>query len=87
MTGEPNVGTGDYSKKADAVIVGGVYDDGQFNEMRNACAKLPGNGGAAWLRLNMSTPTPPMGSVILLGLVYFPRGLFEPNAAVAMNTP
>ncbi|KFY09021.1 hypothetical protein V492_05695 [Pseudogymnoascus sp. VKM F-4246] len=60
-TDEPNVGTGDYSKKADAVIVGGAYDDEKLNEMRNACADLPGNGGVVWLRPNMSTPTPPLG--------------------------
>ncbi|KFY43695.1 hypothetical protein V495_03827 [Pseudogymnoascus sp. VKM F-4514 (FW-929)] len=60
-TDEPNVGTGDYSKKADAIITGGAYDDEKFNEMRNACAELPGFGGVAWLRPNMSTPTPPIG--------------------------
>lgn len=68
-TDEPNVGTGNYSRKTDAIIVGGVYGDEQFNEMRNSCAELPGNGGAAWLRLNMSTPTPPLGSVILPNLI------------------
>ncbi|OBT72656.1 hypothetical protein VF21_08575 [Pseudogymnoascus sp. 05NY08] len=60
-TDETNVGTGNYTRKADAIIVGGAYGDEQFNEMRNSCAELPGNGGVAWLRLNMSTPTPPLG--------------------------
>lgn len=69
VTDEPNVGTGNYSRKADAIILGGAYGDEQFNEMRNSCAELPGNGGAVWLRLNMSTPTPPLGSVILLNLI------------------
>lgn len=63
MADEPNVGTGNYSKKADAIITGGAYDDEKFNEMRNACAELPENGGVPWLRPNMSTPTPPIGSV------------------------
>ncbi|KFZ09542.1 hypothetical protein V502_08685 [Pseudogymnoascus sp. VKM F-4520 (FW-2644)] len=58
---EPNVGTGNFSKKADAIITGGAYDDEKFNKMRDACAELPGNGGIPWLRPNMSTPTPPIG--------------------------
>lgn len=63
---EPNVGTGNYSQKADAIITGGAYDDGKFHEMRSACAELPGNGGVPWLRPNMSTPTPPLGLVTSL---------------------
>lgn len=64
-TDEPNLGTRDYSKKADAIITGGGYDDENFSVMKNACAGLPGKGGIPWLRPDMSVPVPPLGSVNL----------------------
>ena len=53
-----NVGTQNYSRPAATVILGGAYDDAMVSQMREACKE---SSRVPWLRLNQSTPTPPLG--------------------------
>jgi len=57
--GDPdNIGTKNYSKQAEAILVGGGYDEAMVSEMREACkgvSKVP------WLRLDKSKPMPEVG--------------------------
>lgn len=55
---EPNRGTQNYSKPAVAIFTGAVYGDAEIEEMREACQ---GSSTVPWLRMDMSTPRPPLG--------------------------
>lgn len=54
-----NLGTKNYSKAPVAVILGRMYDDANFAEMREACK---GRSNVPWLRQDPSKPEPPLGN-------------------------
>ena len=59
--GEDQIGTRDYARPPEAVIMGRSqdYDDDGIAEMRNACASI--DRKLAWIRPDMNVPTPPLG--------------------------
>ncbi|KFY12254.1 hypothetical protein V492_03995 [Pseudogymnoascus sp. VKM F-4246] len=54
-----NLGTQNYFKPPIAVILGRMYDDVNFAEMREACK---GRSNVPWLRQDLSKPEPPLGN-------------------------
>ncbi|KFY72232.1 hypothetical protein V499_07619 [Pseudogymnoascus sp. VKM F-103] len=54
-----NLGTRNYSKTPVAVILGRMYDDVDFAEMRESCK---GRSNVPWLRQDLSKPEPPLGN-------------------------
>lgn len=53
-----NVGSGNYSQPAVAVVLGGGIDNEEFEEIRKECGS---KSNVPWLRFDISKPGPPLG--------------------------
>ncbi|KAJ5151889.1 hypothetical protein N7492_010184 [Penicillium capsulatum] len=52
------LGTRDYGRKVEAIILGGGYDDEAIQQLRTAAGSL---STVPWLRADTTKPTPPLG--------------------------
>lgn len=65
-TSEENIGSKNYANAPVAVIVGGGFNNTEFEQVREICngvSKVP------WLRTDLTKPMPPMGPEYGLALV------------------
>jgi hypothetical protein len=53
-----NVGSKNYAHPAAAVVLGGGYEDEEFDAIRKACE---GKSNVPFLKFDPSKPTPPLG--------------------------
>lgn len=60
VTTDNEVGSHDYSKVPEVVILGGGYDDAMIDEMRKA-TKEAGASEVPWLSPDTTKPAPPLG--------------------------